>query len=103
MVHKLMEALVTSGNTVSLSDLVSEICRDYAAAEDEYSERLLGVGNKMRTGGYPQDGSVPQDILSELLTADEVHCEVPFCYAEPADTAKIWNGVMDVVYRKNDS
>ena len=57
----------------------------------------------MRTGGYPQDGSVPQDILSELLTADEVHCEVPFCYAEPADTAKVWNGVMDVVYRKNDS
>ena len=43
---------------------------------------------------------MPQDILTELLSADEVHCELPFCYA--GEENKIFNGVIDVVYRKSD-
>ena len=54
----------------------------------------------MRTGGYPQQSGAPQDILNELLTADEVFCELPFCYNE--GERKIWHGVIDVVYRKGD-
>ena len=37
--------------------------------------------------------------MSELLSADEVYCEVPFCVSAGSS---LTNGVMDVVYRKGD-
>ncbi len=40
------------------------------------------------------------DKLAELLSADEVYCEIPFSFR--GEDHCIWNGVMDVVYRKND-
>ncbi len=52
----------------------------------------------MNSCGYPQDNGLPQVILKELLSADEVYCEVPFCYK---DGSELWNGVMDVVYCKD--
>ena len=40
------------------------------------------------------------DILNTLLSADNVYCEMPFCYR---DGDVIWNGVMDIVYVKDGS
>ena len=101
LVHKLMEWMVSSGNHASLSEIVNEICLDYGIEDPTYADLLLSVGTTMQNGGYPQNGTLPQDILSELLSADEVHCEVPFCYSQGDNFLQISNGVMDVVYRKD--
>ena len=100
LVHKLMESIVSSGNTADLSSLIKDICDNYGITDSYYSDILKTVGEKIENGGYPQTGNLPQDILTELLSADEVHCELPFCYA--GEENKIFNGVIDVIYRKND-
>ena len=60
----------------------------------------------IRDGGCPQKNGAPQDILTELLNADEVYCELPFCCKEEKTEGEktniIWHGVMDVVYRKGN-
>lgn len=100
LVHKLMESIVSSENTADLSFLIEDICDNYGITDPYYSEILKTVGERIQNGGYPQTGNLPQDILTELLSADEVHCELPFCYA--GEENKIFNGVIDVVYRKSD-
>ncbi len=100
IVHRLMEMLVSSGNRTDLDAAVLEIARDYEAEDTWYTDILRKVGNTVRNGGFLQESGVPQDILNELLSADETHCEVPFCYREPG-SAKIWHGVMDVLYKKD--
>jgi ATP-dependent exoDNAse (exonuclease V) beta subunit len=98
MVHRIMEVLVSSGNKADLDKLVLETVREYEADTDLYRDILTKVGNTIRSGGYPQQNGVPQDILKELLSAEEVYCELPFCFNDAKD--EIWHGVMDVVYRK---
>ena len=88
IVHRLMEMLVSSGNMVDLDEAVREIALDYEAEDSYYTDILKKVGDTIRSGGFQQDTSVPQDILQELLGAEEVHCELPFCYREP-DTAAV--------------
>lgn len=100
MVHRLMEIMVSSHDACDLDQVSTEICHDYGADKEEYGDVLRLVGNKIRKGGYPQQNDVPQDILSELLSADEVYCELPFCYNDGGGS--IWHGVMDAVYRKGD-
>ena len=102
MTHKLMEILVSTKNTANLEDAVSEILSEYLTEETKpflksFREALLGVGTTMNSSGYPQDNGLSQVILKELMAADEVFCEVPFCYK---DGNELWNGVMDVVYCK---
>jgi len=107
MVHKLMEMMVTARNRLDVEPAILEILREYrtpttAMYEDEITESLRKVAIRMRSGGYEQANGVPKDILTTLLTADEVFCEVPFCYKDEADgLPTIWNGVMDVVYVEN--
>ena len=98
LVHRLMEVLVSSRNTVDLDAAVNEIVLDYNVSYDEFGEILKRIGETMRRGGFEQTNGVPQDILAELLAADEVHCECPFCYR---DGETVWHGVMDVVYNKD--
>ena len=104
MTHKLMEMLVTTKNTVDAKSAVTEIIREYRTPSTEPYEKelfkaLYGVAKKMRAGGYEQTNGLPRDMLGTLLKADEVYCEVPFCYAEDGDDGRIlWNGVMDVIY-----
>lgn len=98
MVHKVMEVLVSSGNTADPDKLVLETIREYEADETYYRDILAKVIRTMRSGGYPQDNGAPQDMLAELLSADEVHCELPLCFSD--GKGEIWHGVMDVVYRK---
>ncbi|MCR4601317.1 MAG: UvrD-helicase domain-containing protein [Clostridia bacterium] len=104
MTHKLMEMLVSTGNKVDAKVAIDEIIREYRTPmtepyENELAKKLSDVAEKMRSGGYPQANSLPQDMLGTLLDADEVYCEVPFCYSEDGEEGRIlWNGIMDVVY-----
>ncbi len=97
MTHRVMEMLVSSRNRADAEALVTQTLREYGADENYYRPVLRSVVEKMRSGGYEQAGNVPRDILSELLAADEVYCELPLCCKE-GDV--IWHGIMDVVYRK---
>ncbi len=57
----------------------------------------------MKNGGYTQVNDLPQDMIKTLLGAEEVYCEVPFCYAEDEENGLVvWNGIMDVVYKSDD-
>ena len=106
MVHKLMEMMVSTRNKLDVSDAVMEIIREYRTPEFEAYEkvivkRLTAVAEHMRSGGYAQTNGLPQDILKTLISADEVYCEVPFCYKDDSDGLVIWNGIMDVIYSKD--
>lgn len=101
IVHRLMEMLVISGNKTDPEKLVAEICGEYEGAEDTYySDILRRTAESMRSGGFDQANGCTKDILSELLSAEEKFCEIPFCYKE-RDSDTVWNGVMDAVYKKN--
>jgi hypothetical protein len=87
MTHKLMEMLVTTCNTLDIEAAVGEIIREYSTpgtkgCESELAETLLRAADRIRKGGYVQTNGLPQDILGTLLAADEVYCEVPFCYKD---------------------
>ena len=104
MTHKLMEMLVSTKNSVNVDSAVIEVIREYrtptfAPYEKELAKALTAVAKQMRNGGYAQKNGLPQDMLNTLLEADEVYCEVPFCYTEDGEDGKIvWDGIMDVVY-----
>ena len=108
MAHKLMEMLVSSGNRLNAEEAVAEIYSEFSKPsmepyKTEIQNDLLQVATTMRNGGYAQDNVLPKDILNTLLSADEVHCEMPFAYLEESADGKIlWNGIMDVVYRTGD-
>lgn len=102
--HKLMEMMVLSGSKITKTEAVDRIISDYVFGEYEVFEKdirnaLCEVFDKVKDGGYPQSNGIQQDILGTFLKADEVYCEVPFCYSEDGEEGKvIWNGIMDVVY-----
>lgn len=104
MTHKLMEMLVSTKNSVDAASAAREIIREYRTPvfepyEKDLAKALTDVADRMRSGGYAQTNSLPQDMLVTLLGADEVYCEVPFCYSEDGKDGRIiWNGIMDVVY-----
>ena len=107
MTHKLMEMLVSAKNLIDASGAVDEIVSEFITPECEafssdFKVALSNVAERMRNGGYAQNNGLPQDMLKTLLEADEVYCEVPFCYSEEAENGKaVWNGIMDVVYLAN--
>lgn len=104
MVHKLMEILVTTRASDDISHIVDEIINEYMSSrmisfKDKIREALTGVAETICNGGFEQTNGLPQDILKTLIGANEVYCEVPFCYKEDTpDGIVIWNGIMDVVY-----
>lgn len=102
-VHKLMELLVTSKGKLDISNCISNIADEYvSAADDEYKKVLIkalnAVGDTITNEGYKQNNGCIQDIFNELISADEVHCEVPFAYM---DGDIVWNGIMDAIYKKD--
>lgn len=107
MTHRLMEMIVSTKNVLDTKVAIDEIIREYRTPENQtYEAELVKALNKvaetMRNGGYNQVNDVPKDILSELLLADEVYCETPFCYKDETDDGiQIWNGIMDVIYCKD--
>ena len=101
MVHRMMEILVSSRNRADAEETAEAIVSEYLPPEEkgeEYRLLLQRTAERMRAGGNPQEGKVPQDILSEALSAEEVFCELPFCCRE-GET--VWHGIMDLVYCKN--
>ena len=109
MVHKLMEMLVTArGREIVIEKTVEEIVREYRTPvlepyESDLRKALIDVATRMNAGGYAQANGLPQDLMSVLRTADQVYCEVPFCYAERGEDGEtVWNGVMDLVYHLPD-
>lgn len=108
MTHRLMELIVSTKDRISTDDAIDEIISEYGTKanqpyEAELREILKKVAGVIHSGGYSQKNDAPKDILKELLGAESVFCEVPFCYlSEEPDEKKVWNGVMDVVYCKDD-
>ena len=104
MVHRLMEMMVSSENRLDITAAVKQILHEYPtpgtkACERGFSEALMKAAEVMRSGGYEQTNGLPRDLLGTLLSADEVYCEVPFCYMdESGEEPTICNGIMDVVY-----
>lgn len=100
MVHKLMESMVTAKKLPDAEKLAKEIILKFGAGS-EYAGLLGGVYRRIAEGGYEQSNGMYSDILSELKSADEVYCEVPFCHRTEEDgNFTIWNGVIDLLYRK---
>lgn len=104
MTHKLMEELVSSRGKIDCNSVIREIVSEYRTAvmvpyENEITASLETVAKTITSGGYKQNNGLPNDILKTLLNAEEVHCEVPFCYKEEQpEGIVIWNGVIDVIY-----
>ncbi len=102
LIHRLMELLVISKGNVVVENLVNqvlnELATDYRINIDDYKEELTNIASTIIVDGYKQESSVPQNILKELIEADEVYLEVPFCYK---DKDELRHGYMDVVYLKN--
>ena len=105
MVHKFMETIIITRGEVNAINIVEGIIDEYKTARmipymDRIRDNLSSVAETIIGGGYEQDNGVPADIFNTLLDADEVFCEVPFCYKEDTGSGPvIWNGIMDVVYR----
>ena len=103
MVHKLMECIASAETIPPADELVTGICSSYEA-DEKYVPLLSGVYEKITSGGFPQTNGMPDDILAELKSADDVYCEVPFCHkVTEGDSSEIWHGVIDLLYRKNGS
>lgn len=107
MTHRMMEVIVATKNSCNVEQVIDEIIREYRTPknqpfEAELTEALKDVAKTMQNGGYNQENGAPKDMLNVLLTAEECYTEVPFCYKETAgDDVIIWNGIMDVVYKKD--
>ena len=105
MVHRLMECLVLSeGKYADQGEaLIRQVLAEHKAEADSYFRGILEeVLEKILGGGYEQPSGFPRDILAELRGAQEVHCELPFCYQEVKDGETIlWHGIMDLVYQKD--
>lgn len=104
MTHRLMEMIVSTKCSVDTDKAVEEIIREYRTEETkdyeaELKTALTDVAKTMNTGGYTQTNGVPQDLLKVLKEADEVYCEVPFCYMDSTGSNnELWNGVIDLIY-----
>ena len=99
IVHRLMEVLVLSKGQADVNELIPEIAKEYDADSSYYKDILTKVADVVLNGGFDQDHGAPKDIISELISADEVYTEVPFCY--DAKDGNIVNGVMDAFYLKD--
>ena len=103
-VHRAMEMLVSSKGLLGDEIIIRTILAGNDPADGEKAEEISSILRNtlktVRNGGWPQETGVSADILTELLSADEVYCEVPFCVTTGGS---LINGVMDVVYRKGEA
>lgn len=100
IVHRYMELLILNKDKMKNEDLIQNILKEFDLKEDYYFDILNKVSKQIHNGGYKQENDIPEDILNELLSAQEIHTEVPFSFKE--DDLNIWNGVIDLLYRKDD-
>jgi len=97
-IHRLMEMLVNAKKQFKLEDLVSSIVNEFDVPN--YFNELLKTAKNVVSGGFKQiHGSLPDDILSLLLSADKVMCEVPFSYK---DKNNVVYGTIDCIFLKDN-
>lgn len=102
MVHRLMELMVCSKNRMEPETAIRQIMDEQGITDPRPAQMLRTVAQKIRSGGYAQPNGSNPDILQELLSAQEVHCEVPFCrMVSDGPLPVLTNGIMDVIYRKD--
>lgn len=101
IVHRLMEILVSSNNSIDKTELIKKISNEYNIDKldnkDTYINMLYDIYDTMTNGGYTQENGKSSDLLSILKDA-ECHCEVPFSYK---DGSNIWYGNIDLLYIKD--
>ena len=105
IVHRLLEMIIMSNNKLTKDKLINSIIGEYLIDESdnkvkEYKNILESVFDVMNNGGYPQNNDAPQDILNEILNAQAKYSEIPFAYKD--EKGVIWNGVIDLLYVKDD-
>ncbi|MBR2067942.1 MAG: UvrD-helicase domain-containing protein, partial [Solobacterium sp.] len=106
LVHAFMEALVNAKGKINQKALIERLIHEYGAEKEIYETYLEEVAKVIcEEGGYKQEGrNIESDIFKTLMDADEVYCEVPFCYKRKGkEKDEIVHGIMDVVYRIGES
>ena len=95
LVHALMEYLVTSKNSFNKEELINSLLDEYENAS-MFKETISNVYDVITQGGFEQfNSSLNKDVLSLLLKAKNVMCEVPFSFK---DGNQIVYGVIDCLY-----
>ena len=74
----IISGFLGAGKTTFIKELSRQTGKDFCIFENEYAQ---------------------VDIDKALLSADEVHCELPFCCSDGG--TELWHGVMDAVYLKD--
>lgn len=105
MVHRLMEIIVISKDAYPKKQLVDTVINellndDFRKEKDTLRNILEKVYDNIHSGGYKQINGTSKDILPIILNADKVYAEVPFTYLDYDN--KLWNGIIDLIYEKND-
>ena len=101
MAHRAMEILVSTKGRTPSADICRMVLSEYSFSSEraeEYRGIISDVLETVRSGGYTQANGTPADILAETEGADELFCELPFCYHVGS---AIFHGVMDLVYLKD--
>ncbi len=110
MVHKLMEEIALRRfdiKSIDIDSLSKSIVEEYTDARpnsykeinDKYINVLKSTYNTLINGGFTQNKNyADKDIINTLVTAEEVHTELPFCYKIDG---VIYNGVIDLLYKDN--
>ena len=103
MVHRLMEMIIMSKNSIFKDDAINNILNEYVTEEfvdnlDLFKHKLSNVYDVMHSGGFPQKGKAAQDLLPIVLDADKCYSEIPFTLR---DGNSLLNGIIDLVY-END-
>ena len=101
LVHRMMEIIVSSADSADQQKLIGSLCASLDTPDDHYySDILRRVWNTVHQGGYPQANGTEPDILSELLSADEAYCEIPFSFRDGENS--VTTGIIDVLYRRGE-
>lgn len=105
MVHRMMEIIVISNDSIASNKIVNNILNEYLTAEfkqyeNTIKQKLIDVYNIIHNGGYPQKGNISQDILSIIKSADRIYSEIPFTYKN--ENNELCNGIIDLIYEKDN-
>ena len=97
LIHRLMQLIIMSDDRYTKDDVISLIMDEYDINDNNYEIILEKVFDKIHSGGFKQDESIYDDILS-LVKNKEKYCEIPFSYKF---NSEIWEGVIDLLYIDN--
>lgn len=95
-IHAYFEYMVSSNGHYDSNELVEYLIKVYDSKLN-YKEKYLGIAEILSNKGYEQVNSeLDQDIISTLLNAEQVMCEIPFSYME---NNTLTYGIIDCIYK----